>query len=397
MKLAPTASRSALLLQCSWPFGRELPPEERSPARDEAASYGLDFHAAMDGKKVRRKKKIAKGVIEHAKEATAKLEAWLKREGWAACVTERESSYAIDPRYGGSTGPARPCAPPDEETHVYPDQRPGEIAGTADRIVMRRRHNREYLIIDYKTGADDEGVYARPSALPQLLTLGLAVAGSDRGHTPITVQHAVLHAPRDASPVLYADPPMSLGSKQNDEHRHRLAMALDRIGDGSMRPGSECKYCPAREACPTRGATLLERADGLLHGLALRQSQELFVGNDRQAVAQNGDGAIEGWDARLGRLYAMTKLAEDTAKEIRKRLAEERKKGALPVIPDEDWVPILVRGKVLDFRTVTYRNLSMKGLERQLGKKAAEREIKRLEKLGAIEKVERTDLYPMDD
>jgi hypothetical protein len=396
MKLLPTMSRSALLLQCSWPFSkpdtpglpfdpsdgfsRELPDPE--PA-GEAASYGLDFHAAMDGRKTRAGKKLPKGVLGHAKEAREVLTRWLKREGWADGVVYREFSLALrfSGPYKGDGRFAKQVPAPTEDTHEYLGQERDEIRGTADLVV---RNSGRILIVDYKTGKDEANEYPYPSRLPQLRTLGVAAAHLWRDFSDLgipsrpTLQLAVLHAPPDGTPIVYADPPCAL-------FPHAMAMnhAVGRIGDGTLRPGPECRYCPARAICPTRGASLLDTADQLFGGLAIRQSQALLQGND-----QNEPGSIEPWDAKLGRLYELTQLAEKTAKEIRVRLAEERRKGHLPVLPD---------GRVLDFVKRTYRNLSMSGMERQIGKKAAEREVKRLEKLGAIEVVTREELRPTHD
>ena len=60
-------------------------------------------------------------------------------------------------------------------------------------------------------------------------------------------------------------------------------------------------------------------------------------------------------------------------------------------------MPVLSDGRVLDFRKKTRRNLTMSGIIRQLGKKAGEALIGRLEKMGAIETVEYETLEPMKD
>lgn len=414
MTIRPTMSRTGLLLQCPWPFdpARGDYEEPESQSRDEARNYGLDFHAAMIGQKKRGGLKIESDILAHAKESERILERWMDRNGWSdpIYVQSREKSYA----YHTPSGTSRECGPPREEDHVYPDQVADEICGTLDlerngphptAKARGSRSPRRILVVDYKTGDYESEKFAYPSRLPQLLSNGLAAVTADQSYASdraawldivsrSEVTLAVLHAPRGITPVLYADPPVS-GEHLVREHAPALSKAYRHIREdhGYLRTGPECKYCPAREICPTRGSYLLEKAEQLFGVIALRQSRDLFTANNsgpaEAALARSSPEASEAitpWDIRLGRIYEAKQLAKQTAKAIEDRLREERRAGHLPVLSD---------GRVLDFRKKSRRNLSMEGLKRQIGKKAAEREIARLEKMGAIETIEYEELVPM--
>ena len=405
-----TGSKSALLLQCGWSFdparGEYEEPDE-NPERDIAAAYGSDFHAAMNGQLARdlghgKKRAIDKDVLKHAKEAQGVLDRWLTREGWkkGKPIVRREHSYA----YNVETGAARKCKPPRVEDHVYPDLGPEEIGQTLDLEIEQPKR---ILVLDYKTGADEEGKFAYPSRLPQLLSNALAATSCNKkkGGRVIgyEVHLAVLHAPVGLTPIVYADPPIELQCLW--DYGRTLRDSFNMITSGYLRTGPECKYCPARGICPTRGSRLLEEADSILGAIAVRQqaivlaqpptprapAEGMDEGNDYaldrdpHALAPTTSDAILPRERQLGQLYEAVVLAEKTAHEIRKRLADERRKGFVPLLSD---------GRTLEFRQESYRNLSMIGMERMQGRAAAARKIAELEREGWIELLQREKLVP---
>src|ERR1700732_1751896 len=168
--LQPSASRTELLLNCQYPFGREVPREVEV---SEPARYGLAFHELMAemlrvgrivpliGKKTALKRRIDyEEVVPHVKAAFNVLDVWLSgKNPWGlnfrSGVEKTEASFALGDRALG-LGDTRPISNPTADTHEYLDLREGEIAGTIDYFSTQERAEKRFkLVIDHKTGFGD--------------------------------------------------------------------------------------------------------------------------------------------------------------------------------------------------------------------------------------------------
>ena len=265
MKLQPSASRSSILLECSFPFSIEVEPEEAG----EPARYGTSFHSLLawlllnKGKKEGYERQVDLAVVAgrlppsssrdlpgHARSSYGLLAGWLKgKNPWGRDFLreklEVEKSYALGL---GKKPTVRNIRNPTAEGHVYEDLLPGEISGTADLVLGP-------LVIDHKTGSSE--TFDDPSQKPQLKTLALVpfLRGEKR---PIA---GVLHASRRGLPVIHADE-VEVGELK--KHARTLGEKLSRIGDGSLRPGPWCGRCPAREVCPAQHGDLLKRSSEIV-------------------------------------------------------------------------------------------------------------------------------------
>jgi hypothetical protein len=359
-----TASRSALLLQCARPFDPKV-DWLRDDTPSEGAQYGRAFHTAMAGAFAKVPTELREEVLSHAKTALRELYRWLRSNpfrNFMGDVHTVEGSYALNvaaPRMPSAVAfTARECRGPREEDHLYPDLAPQEIGGTYDRRAIGDR-GLPLLILDHKTG-DQERDVAFPDRKPQLLTLGLAgvIAEGSPG-----VVLAVLHAPRRGVPAVYAE---HVPREDLFAHGRRMRRAQRRIGDGSMRPGPECKYCPARVGCPARDAALLEDATGLL-----------LAGQQRSLQVVDGAGELSRAQ-KLGQLYDISRQSEALAAR-----AQEEIKDAM--LRDSDLHPETGRG-VLTLEERSYESLGKSTVLRAYGKLEGERVLKKLRKDGAIEK-----------
>lgn len=362
MGLQPSASRTALLLECSYPFGDvEIEPH---PSR-EPARYGSAWHQIMAAclrrplsasayaKAVDAAAKrydvasCAEELAGHVKSSLKVLQNWLVREKLE--VVEVETAYAIDPN-----GKSRPIEPHDDE-HRY-DCRSFEVPSTVDLIA---RHARRQVILDHKTG-HDEG-FAKPAAVPQMRTLGLI----DK-----TTEVAIFHADRQGLPIVY-----SSEVEGARDHRAALSRALSRVGDGSMRPGPWCGRCPASDVCPARSAEILGDATAALVRASIVLADEP-IDPKLAPVPANAVNSVEDRAAALHELF--------------KKLRPIMKAG------HNEIVALVKAGRVVETRegalvlqTQTYETLSKKSVLEALGKAAGEREIERLRKKGAVRETTR--------
>jgi hypothetical protein len=294
--LQPTASKTALLLECSRPFDPETEIEERETGA--AAEYGTAFHAIMHqafvtgaampaGTEYERllvipdryntSVEVARGLAAHVREAETCLRTWMAGAnpwGLKLKVESAEKPRAV--RLSRDGVESRRSCKFEASTHVY-DLRPGEIGGTPDLVLIAKRdpqvkvHLPWRVVVDYKTGTSED--FSNPET-PQMRTLALLTAAD---------AVAILHTPREGIPVVYA---RDLEHQDCLQHEEKLRQALSRIGDGSMRPGPWCKRCPARPGCPTDNAEVAKATTALVKqiGNGLKDLRELDIGKIHQML-----------------------------------------------------------------------------------------------------------------
>jgi hypothetical protein len=259
------------------------------------------------------------------------------------------------------------ATPPHDDEHRYIAD-PEEIPGTADLIIAPNGPEDWLLIEDHKTG---DGDFSKPIDHPQLLTLALAAmrwTGIDRAVV------AVLHARRRGLPKVYAD---QVTLKGLAGYETRLAGALARIGDGSMRPGRHCTemYCPARSVCPARDSELLARAGDVLTGLTAAGgalSAQGLTAND-VVVHRGGDVGLAP-SRKLGLLYDVVRKAEALAARSRVELRSAIEAGALVETSDG----------VLTLRSQERESLSKTSVVEAYGKLEGARVLDKLRQDGAV-------------
>lgn len=373
MSLQPTASKSSLLVGdpdpktglspggCTRPFSEGTSTDSDEPGY--AAKYGSALHELLYlGLGGKLSKQLAGDIavkwgldfdsntelLPHAVRAVDALTHWMSSHNpWGATyrIVGAEKHLAI--KVGVHSVSARETAF-DEKEHRY-ELASREIGGTYDLLLECRPLSTgpEFVVLDYKTGSGFYDDYMRPSRLPQMRTLALATGAS---------AVAVLHTPRDAPSVVYAEELTEAGQKH---HARLLRQAMRRIGDGSMRPDGYCKYCPARSGCPAFDGELLKSAGALVKTVVAHP------------LAENVD---PGQFHML--LTDMSRLVDRGRDALKARV----KQGEIIQRPD---------GKVLVMRPrAGYESASKSGFERQLGKAAAEKLMAKLRKMGALEQVE---------
>lgn len=392
----PSASNTALLLQCSRPFAEGI-PIDRGPV-SEAAKYGLAWHdvaaKASPGmvlsKKVPKIKRLQPLIVKATKafeiphlmnELEAHLFAslpvlleWIlsipipKGETMEILV---EQSFALNP----STQGVRSIENPTVDDHIYV-VRPGEVPGTLDLALLigtRKRISKIYLV-DHKTG---EGDFSRPDRLEQILTLALMLDGflAKRVTDRTILTAGVFHAFRRGIAKMYED---EIALNDLLRHSSLLAKANKRIGDGTMRPGKECKRCPARTGCPAGDSELLLKAENLLTRSNIMGSQLLLTSND-QTISK---------ERKLGLLYEVIKNGMELAERGREAIKAEMVQGAMPELAD---------GKILILAERAVERLSKKNFVETYGKLGAERMFEKWRKDGALMKKGETYMRPVDD
>lgn len=384
VSLQPSASKSSLLVGdpdpktglspggCARPFSKDTdtPHEEpgyaakygsalhellylglggglsKSLAGDIAVKWGLDFDSYNE-------------LLPHAVRAVDALTHWMNSHNpWGATyrIVGAEKHLAFRPRYHGDLGYATVETREtdfDEKEHRY-ELASREIGGTYDLLLQAVGHPEPKtpftIVLDYKTGSGFYDDYMRPSRLPQMRTLALATGAS---------AVAVLHTPRDAPSVVYAE---EIPQAILDHHARLLRQAMRRIGDGSMRPDGYCKYCPARAGCPAFDGELLKSAGALVKTVVAHP------------LAENVDP---------GEFHMFLTEMERLTKRGREALKARVAQGEIIMRPD---------GKVLVMRPrAGYESASKSGFERQLGKAAAEKLMTKLRKMGALEQVEASE------
>jgi PD-(D/E)XK nuclease superfamily len=354
----PTASKTDRFLGCQWWLGKEITDNEVG----EPARFGSAFHAGMEaegrGKRGRTLNVAIKqaskqfdvpydAVKERVERAIPVLKRWLAGENpWQIDFRKWELSYEDAFAYNIVERTARRCSPPTPDGHVYEDRQPGEIPGTVDLFGYSQN---AVLVLDHKSGFD----IGSPMESGQLLTLALAACtafGIDRAFI------GYLHAPKELAPTLYSD---DISKTQLDEHANALAEAQARRGDGSLRPGSYCKWCQTFSICPKNEGALLE----------LRGSRQL-------TTAESVGRAHEKLQAARKRFMELEKVLDD---EIRKWIRENGD-------------AVRSDGREVGFVERPYTNLSQESIRRALGPIKGGKLIDRLRKMGVIESGIRLEL-----
>jgi hypothetical protein len=240
------------------------------------------------------------------------------------------------------------------------------------------------LIEDHKTSEYED--FSKPLDKPQLLSLAAAVMrwiGSE--HAVI----AVLHARRRGLPKVYAD---DVKLHELKSYETRVATSLSRIGDGSMRPGAWCKYCPAQTVCPARDAELLARAGDVLTGLTAAGgalSKAGLTAND-VALARVPFGQMSR-TKQLGYLYDVIRKAEAIAKRGREEIKNEIVESGGNLLPETS------NGEYLTVRSYEKETVSKSGIVEAYGKMAGERLLTKLRKDGAMNTTTVKQLWPEKD
>jgi PD-(D/E)XK nuclease superfamily len=390
--LQPSASRTALLLECSYPFGK--PISSTLTNNRDAADYGSAFHALMawvidNDWRLPSKEHVQAaikewGLREHTKEeleehiadGSSTLSRWLLgRNPFKVDFLAKGSRVLVETSFALSSKTAMEIRPPTHDEHVYEDLPGGWLAGTSDLIVLPpRRSKAPLLIIDHKTGQED---FSEPLKKPQLLTLArMAMLTYTGGKPPAGgVVVGILHARRRGMSMVYADPveQTTLG-----EHSRRVFLQLARVGDGTMRPGPWCirEMCPTVGVCPARDAELLNKAGTVLAAvgpLMLNGAKveavlpEPFKEKDSQLTRAR----------KLGMLYAVVQQAEKVAEAARREIRTEVLAGALPELPG---------GGFLVVRSHEREGLSKSSVTAAYGAVAADKLFKKLRRDGAMPK-----------
>jgi hypothetical protein len=399
MGLQPSASRTDLLLACPRPFDVEL---EDADASSQAARYGSAFHAVIAAclkspkkKPLERALSYAKMVDKaaatfdvrstaaelagHVKGSVKVLRNWLEREKLEVAAVEE--ARAVRPRADGSWDSA--IITPHDEDHRY-DVESEWMPGTVD-LVARDAARTRTVVLDHKTGGGDDDGFARPASLPQMRTLGLSarLGESTRSrHGPLPeIEVGIFHADRQGLPIVYAEP---YERSEQRVHARELNEALSRLGQGFMRVGAHCKWCPARPSCPAHITDLISEGTASLVQAANKFAVEpisptaLYV---RPAEAPLSTSIEE----RAGALYDLLKRFRELEKFASSEIKRLVREGA--VIETRD-------GKVLTIQEQTFETLSKKSVIEALGKVVGERELARLRKKGAIREAKREMLVP---
>jgi hypothetical protein len=204
-------------------------------------------------------------LLPHLKDSTAVLHRWLSGQNpFKADFLGKGSLVLVEQAFALSAKRARRIGGPTPEEHVYEELQEGEVAGTADLIIVPsvRARGVPLLVVDHKTGQED---FSEPLKKPQLISLARA-ASLTFGMPSRGVVVGVLHARRRGLPSVYAD---EVPIKTLAEHSRRMFLQVARIGDGTMRPGPWCigERCPTIGICPARDAELLEKAGNGLSSL----------------------------------------------------------------------------------------------------------------------------------
>jgi len=380
-KMQITASKTALFLQCPRPFSSDVELEGDEPG--EAAVYGTRFHKTMAIKLLTTRGATYTLVNEelerHVLAAYDELQAWMQPGGnpWGlqfkvvgvevskGLHLEEEDGYEhyfkADPRDATLIDA--------DGAHTYEGE--GHIFGTGDVILEARALPRKVwraanmygkpeeagevpgdifrVVLDHKTGRDHFSEYIYPSKMPQMQTLALLFDA----HAV-----AILHSPADGPTTIYAE------NIDTGPFNETFFRALDLVDSGFLRPGPECRFCPARVSCPAKQGELIASTSAL--------------------VAK----AVGGIQARVepiepGRFHQMLGELERLAKMARAELREEVRAGALYERPD---------GKVLTLVTKEIERLSKKSILEAYGPKEGEKVLERLRMDGALQMVEQEEL-----
>lgn len=346
MGLQPTASRTALLLQCSRPFADdvEIPPESVG----EAAEYGTLFHSFLYNLVFPRKpltfsvpREWDRELDRHSRLAYRSLKQWMKTEGLRKVNGERPLAFnPFSERLAKQTDF-------DSETHTY-SLPPNGVGGTAD-LILRSPDKKRRVVLDYKTGQWGKDFH-RPSLIPQLCTLALMTGANEA---------AILHSPRGLPPTVYSEPfePGVL-----DVHRKALRRSLRLINDGSLRPGPECARCPARLDCPAKTATLVKSTSRMV-----------------KAITLPGADWLSKASVDVGTFHQMLSQLDTLVKRAREEIKQRVRDGEVIERPD---------GKTLTLQTIVVERLSKKQILAAMGSTKGEELLRLLREAGALVEAE---------
>jgi hypothetical protein len=340
--LRPSMSKTGLYLQCAWPWGKQVLGDTSAEAE-----YGTDFHAVMAdllmGLQIDPENMSA--TAEHAWSVYKNtLFLWLKGANpWGVDWWSCESLVEISVTYNMISGRVRKILPPNDD-HVYEQARPDELPGTGDLIIFHRRTG-SLLVLDHKTGHD----VPSPLDMPQLLSLALAFRRLVPRGTIKRIIIAICHAPREGTAVIYPEEVSTLVLKK---HADALDAARMREGNGSLTPGPECGYCPARLQCPinTNALAAISARPGMLTS------------------------------TRIGAIHESLGRFDNLAEQLRPMMREWVRENGPGIRPD---------GQVVDLETSSRSNLSMASIRRaftRAGKpEKADEVIRLLEANGCVE------------
>jgi len=401
--LQPSMSRSDILIECSYPFGKDDCDFEVG----EAGWYGSGFHEVQADLIVPKKRsptahaawlkqvfkrwnveRYADEIVTHAKEANGVLMSWLGKNEFRIDFSKGsravEEAVALRPLISG-----RPILSHDED-HRYHGLTEGELPGTSDLRIecdptppgAKRRApdgKRHLVVLDHKTGEED---FSRPLDKPQLLSLAAANMRW-RGFSEAYI--GVLHARRRGMPKVYAE---KVKLKELLDYERRLAAGLARIGDGSMKPGKHCRWCPARSICPAQDAELLSKAGDVLTGLTAAGgalSAKGVSAND-VAIVKVAPGTLSR-AKQLGHLYDVMRLGR---KMIERASAEIKQ----AILDDPGLLPETSAGEYLIVREYEKESLSKSSIIAAYGATKGERMLAKLREDGAIKKSKVQQLWP---
>lgn len=399
----PSMSRAGLLLQCGWPFRNPLVPRVIA---NEAMKYGSGFHEVLAGSlsngippklslamlpNVAKTYDLdAKELRAHAAGAYEALLEWLDggNQWHATFLPPQGVKHAVIVEqavaYNVVDGTARLCENVDEH-HTYRDATDEEHPGTADlamnltrfktRVPIRLRD--AVLVLDHKTGVSCDP--PRESFQLRSLAVGFArLWGAKRAIV------AILHAPRGGLPAVFAD---ELSDNDLNEHARVLARSFERIGDGSLRPGSSCDWCPGRSVCPIYGGSLASLATSLDHGgvgaepLAQEAHKSIAVPNARLDIdTPQGLGTVHMV------LQMIRRVDDDWSERCKNKL-----------LANPDFVGVRPDGQLTVLIKTERDNLSLASIRRHLPKDAAARVEKVLRDGGCVEKLERIEMRAVPD
>lgn len=394
--IQPSASKAYIFANCSYAF--DPAHEELSGSPGTAASrYGSAFHDVIASLiemslKTGTKPKTFAELVDNACVTwkippAAKIELaghvwgsflylrnWMRGDNqWAIDWTAKnagtlivEKSYAVDvSQYGERDVVVREIDPPTVEDHTYENLKPFEIPMTADVMVIDG--DVPPLVLDHKTGSSKD--FSEPELDEQMLTMGLAT-------TPRIDQDVVLavhHADRRGLPMLYA---LDVPQTTLIAHEKRLARAFDRIGDGSMRPGPWCTYCPAKSICPTQYSKIAPTAMAIVESVGLSITRP--------------EGDFEITPQFMGKMHFLRSQINAVMKRVDAEIHQYVEDNPSEVITRPD-------GKSLEWVTREYENISKKAFVDVLGVIEAEKWFVKLRKLGVLAKNSRRELHAVKE
>lgn len=154
--------------------------------------------------------------------------------------------------------------------------------------------------------------------------------------------------------VMYCEP---VTREELQNYARKVRVAMNRIGDGSLRPGPECSRCPARIGCPAGDADLLKKANAIIKVAVTKEEM--------------------GMPLNKGQFHMFLQQFERLAKRAREVLREDIREGA----KTGDYI-VRPDGLILVLREKSKENLSKSSIVAALGKQKGEALIESLRKKG---------------